>query len=239
MAETSISRVAGAERLALALDTDDAVEALRLARAMAPWFATAKVGLELYSAAGPDVIGALTGLGYRVFVDLKMFDIPTTVERAARVVGSLGAAMLTLHAAGGPDMLAAGVDGLTAGARDAGLASPMAVAVTVLTSEPEAPADTVEQRVVAAGNAGCGGVVCAAPDLPLVRACGPGLVTVVPGIRPPGAPADDQKRIATPGAAIAAGADLLVVGRAVTASPDPVGVAAAIAADVAVAATRT
>lgn len=233
MADLSTTRVPGAEHLALALDTDDVVEALRVARALAPWFGTAKVGLELFSAAGPDAIGALANLGYRVFVDLKMFDIPTTVAKAARVVGSLGGAMLTLHAAGGPDMLAAGVEGLAAGADRAGLGAPVALAVTVLTSEGDAPAELLGERVASAVSAGCGGVVCAASDLAVVRAAGPGLFTVVPGIRPAGAATDDQKRVATPAEARSQGADLLVIGRAVTADPDPVGVASAIATDVA------
>src|SRR3954471_16037136 len=89
------------DRLALALDVDDLVVALRLARDLAPWFGTAKVGLELFSAVGPDAVSALTDLGYDVFCDLKLHDIPTTVSKAARVLGSLGAGYLTLHASGG------------------------------------------------------------------------------------------------------------------------------------------
>ena len=94
------------------LDLDDLVEAHRLAAALRPWFGVVKIGLELYSAAGPDVIGALRDLGYQVFLDLKLFDIPTTVNRATRVLGALGVEYLTLHAPGGVDMLRAGVDGL-------------------------------------------------------------------------------------------------------------------------------
>lgn len=236
MSEVTIERQPGAERLALALDTDDLVAALRLARTLAPWFGTAKVGLELYSAAGPDAIASLGDLGYEVFVDLKMFDIPTTVHRAARVVGSLGGRYLTLHSAGGVPMLGAGVDGLAEGASRAGLKPPLALAVTVLTSEPDAPAQLLDQRVAAAVAARCGGVVCAATDLAVVRAAGPGLRTVVPGIRPAGGAVDDQRRIATPGAAVDAGADVLVIGRAVTGSADPVAAAAAIAAEVVAAA---
>jgi len=155
------------------------------------------------------------------------------VHRAARVVGSLGGSFLTLHSAGGHAMLEAGVEGLTEGAHGAGFVSPVALAVTVLTSEPEAPAQLLVDRVVAAVGAGCGGVVCAAPDLATVRAAGPGLQTVVPGIRASGGSIDDQRRVATPAGAIAAGADLLVVGRAVTRSDDPAASAAAIAAEVA------
>src|SRR3954470_12110925 len=108
-------------RLALVLDTDDMVEAHRLALSMRPWFGVAKVGLELFSAAGPDVIADLRDLGYQVFLDLKLFDIPTTVNRATRVLGALGVEYLTLHATGGVDMLKAGVEGLYHGAEQAGL----------------------------------------------------------------------------------------------------------------------
>lgn len=234
--EEPTGRAPGAEHLALALDADDLAAALLLARPLAPWFGTAKVGLELFSAVGPEAVGTLAALGYRVFVDLKMFDIPTTVFRAARVVGALGASELTVHAAGGRDMLAAAATGLAEGAAAAGHAAPVALAVTVLTSEGEAPTALVQERVALAADAGCGGVVCAASDLAAVRAVAPQLRTVVPGIRPSGAPTDDQRRVATPTMAIAAGADLLVIGRAVTAVVDREGAAAAIAAEVAAAA---
>lgn len=231
--DPAIGRVPGAEALAIALDADDLVGALRTARTLAPWFATAKVGLELFSAAGPDAVGALAELGYRVFVDLKMFDIPTTVFRAARVVGALGATELTVHAAGGTAMLAAAAEGLAEGAAGAGAGPAVVLAVTVLTSEGEAPADLVAERTARAVEAGCGGVVCATSDLGVVRSVGPELRAVVPGIRPGGAPVNDQRRVATPANAIAAGADLLVIGRAVTAADDPAASAAAIVAEVA------
>lgn len=208
-------------RLALALDSDDLVAAMRLARALNGHFGVAKIGLELYSAAGPESIGAVGSLGYDVFLDLKLHDIPTTVARAARVLGALGASYLTMHAAGGPDMLRAGVDGLRTGADNAGLDEPASLAVTVLTSEADAAAD-LGQRVDAAAAAGCAGVVCAAADLVEAARRGPGLIRVVPGIRLPGDPADDQRRTASPGDALAAGADVIVVGRSVTAAADPV-----------------
>ncbi len=217
-------------KLALALDVDDAVMALRLARDLQPWFGVAKVGLELYSAAGPDIVGALDDLGYDVFADLKFHDIPTTVGRAARVIGALGATYLNLHAQGGVAMLQAGVEGFLAGADSAGLAVPTTLAVTILTSEPDAPAAVLAARVQAALDAGCGGVVCGVTDVSAVKAQGPSLVTVVPGIRPEGTPSHDQARLGTPTEAVAAGADILVVGRAVTHADDPASVAAAIAA---------
>jgi orotidine-5'-phosphate decarboxylase len=217
-------------KLAIALDVDDAVAALRLARELQPWFGVAKVGLELYSAAGPDVVGGLSELGLDVFCDLKFHDIPTTVGKAARVVGALGARYLNFHAQGGVAMLTAGVDGLLAGAAGAGLPQPTALAVTVLTSDGDAPGHILGKRVQAALEAGCGGVVCAASDVREVKQLAPRLVTVVPGIRPAGADVHDQARAATPEAAIAAGADILVIGRAVTHAPDPAAAAAALAA---------
>ena len=214
--------------LALALDTDDMVVALRLAHELQPWFGVAKVGLELYTAAGPDAVTALADLGYDVFLDLKMHDIPTTVGRAAAVVGAYGARYLTLHAFGGVTMLRAGVEGLHRGASRAGLELPVALAVTVLTSDAHAPSHIVPKRVQLALEAGCGGLVCGAPDVADVRELAPRLMVVVPGTRPPGADAHDQARTDTPAAALAAGADLLVVGRAVTAAPDRAAAASAL-----------
>jgi orotidine-5'-phosphate decarboxylase len=217
-------------RLALALDVDDLVAAVRLARELRPWFGTMKVGLELYSAAGPEAISTLLDLEVDVFCDLKLHDIPTTVERSARVLGALGVRYLNVHAAGGPTMVRAGVEGLREGAAGAGLPEPVALAVTVLTSEPEASTHLLHQRVTAGLEGGCDGFVCGAPDLPAVRQLAPRAVLVTPGIRPEGAPADDQGRVATPARALADGADLLVLGRAVTRAADPVAAARAIAA---------
>lgn len=212
-------------RLVLPLDVDDLVAGLRLARDLRPWFGTMKVGLELYSAAGPEAISLVKDLQVDVFCDLKLHDIPTTVERSARVLGTLGVRYLTLHAAGGATMLRAGAEGLREGAAIAGLPEPVALAVTVLTSDPEASTHTLHQRVAAGLEGGCRGFVCAAPDLPLLRQLAPSALLVTPGIRPEGAPTDDQARVATPAEALAAGADMLVVGRPVTAATDPVAAA--------------
>jgi len=207
-------------RLALALDVDVAVEAQRLAAELAPWFGVAKIGLELFSAAGPRVVQMLIDDGYEVFLDLKMADIPTTVRKAARVLGALGVSYLTMHAFAGPAMLRAGVEGLTEGAELAGLPVPSALAVTVLTSDADAPPHILGKRVAAAVEARCAGVVCAASDVQEAKQLAPRLITVVPGLRPPGVPIHDQVRSATPAEALAAGADILVIGRAVTASGD-------------------
>jgi len=217
-------------RLALALDVDDAVEAQRLAGQLQPWFGVAKVGLELFSAAGPRVVQMLIDDGYEVFLDLKMADIPTTVRKAARVLGALGVSYLTLHAFAGPAVLRAGVEGLTEGAELAGLEVPKTLAVTILTSDADAPAHILGQRVAAAAEAHCAGVVCAAGDVAEAKQIAPRLIAVVPGIRPAGAAVHDQARSATPAAALRAGADLLVVGRAVTAAEDRRAAAAALVA---------
>lgn len=218
-------------KLALALDADDAVVAGRLATELRPWFGVAKVGLELYSAAGPEIVNRLVNLGYDAFVDLKMFDIPTTVNKAARVIGSLGAAYLTLHARDDAPMLQAGVEGFLDGAAAAGLPEPCALGVTVLTSDPGVPAHILPRRVALAAECGCGGIVCAASDLHGARQIAPRLRTVVPGIRPAGTALDDQARVATPAEALAAGASLLVIGRAVTAADDHAAAAAALVSE--------
>ena len=218
------------DRLALSLDVDDLVIAQRLGRQLKPWFGVAKVGLELYAAAGPEAVTTMIDEGYDVFLDVKLHDIPTTVRRAARVIGALGATYLTLHAHGGAVMLRQGVDGLHDGADAAGLPPPVALAVTILTSDADAPPHILGKRVAAAAEGGCGGVVCAATDVHEVKQLAPRMLAVVPGIRPAHADRHDQARASTPEAALAAGADLLVIGRAVTSAPDPAKAAAELVA---------
>lgn len=220
-------------RLVLALDVDDLVPALRLARELRPWFGTMKVGLELYSAAGPEALTSLVDIGVDVFCDLKLHDIPTTVGRAARVIGALGARYLTIHTAGGAAMVRAGVEGLREGAAGAELAEPVALGVTVLTSEPEASPHLLRQRVTTGLEGGVAGLVCAAPDVATVRQIAPRAILVTPGIRPDGAPANDQGRVASPRAALDAGADIVVIGRPITRAGDPVAAAQALVASLA------
>jgi orotidine-5'-phosphate decarboxylase len=221
------------DRLALALDVDDLVVALRVARRLRPWFGVAKVGLELFGAAGPETVSALTVEGYRVFLDLKLHDIPTTVARSARVLGGLGVAFTTVHTQGGEEMVRAAVSGMAEGASAAGGPTPCVLGVTVLTSDADASEQILASRSMLAASAGCGGIVCAAADLAVTRRAAPGLLTVVPGIRPSGTPTDDQARTATPAEAISAGADILVIGRAVTGAGDPEAMAAAVLDEVA------
>ena len=213
------------DRLALALDVDDLVAAIRLGRGLKEYFGVAKIGLELYSAAGPEAIGAIADLGYKIFLDLKLHDIPTTVGKAARVLGAVGVNYLTMHAHGGVDMLQAGVQGLEEGARNAGLEQPQSLAITVLTSDGDAPPHIMPKRVMLAAEAGCSGIVCAVGDLEEAHHYAPRLTRVTPGIRLPGDTVDDQARAAAPADALAGGADLLVIGRAVTRADDPIAAA--------------
>lgn len=216
------------EKMALALDVDDLVRANRLARDLKPWFGIAKVGLELYTAAGPDAVGAMIDQGYDVFLDLKLHDIPTTVKKAARVAGALGASYLTMHAHGGAAMMRAGAEGLAEGASNAGLARPVALAITVLTSDDSAPEHIVPHRLRLAVEAGCSGIVCSAKDLKIIGEMAPRIMRVTPGIRAGGEERHDQPNAVTPDVALDAGADILVIGRAVTLAADPAAAASAL-----------
>lgn len=218
------------DRLVLGLDVPTYDEAIGLAERLQPWFAVAKVGLELFTAAGPRVVEALRDTGYEVFADLKYHDIPTTVGRAGRAAGRLGVKYLNFHAAGGVEMVRAGAGGLREGAADGGHPEPVPLAVTVLTSDPDASAFDV--RLATAVEAGCGGVVCSALEVASVKDRHPELVTVVPGTRPAGSDPHDQARTATPGEAVRAGADLLVMARVVIGADDPEAAASAVTEEV-------
>jgi len=221
-----------AERICAALDFPTLAEAERFARQVAPQVGMLKVGLELFSAEGPAAVRTLAGLGRPVFLDLKLHDIPHTVEGAARGAASCGARLLTVHAAGGSEMVAAAVRGAGPGVR--------VLAVTVLTSL-DAPAleavglagpplQAVVRLARLAVGAGAGGLVCSPLEVRAVRsAVGPGPLLVVPGIRPSGASRDDQSRVATPAAAVADGADVIVVGRPLREGGDPAAAARRIA----------
>ena len=215
-------------KLCVALDVDDLVEAVRLAKDLSPWFGVAKVGLELFSAAGTDAIGTLIGMGYEVFLDLKMYDIPTTVEKGSRVLGALGVTYATYHAQGGLDVLKAGADGLRTGASNAGLPEPKPLAITVLTSDADAPEHIMPKRVMTSVEAGMAGLVCGASDVKDAKSYAPRMLAVTPGIRPEGAAHHDQVKVATPKAALDAGSDLLVIGRAVALADDRAAAAEAI-----------
>ncbi len=218
-------------RLALPLDVGDLDAAIAMARLVAPWFGIAKVGHELYAEAGPEAFERLHDLGFAVFCDLKLHDIPNTVERAAAALAAHGVRFLNAHAAGGTEMLRAFVAGAQAGAQRAGMEAPVTLAVTVLTSDADTGA--FAERLEWARTAGCVGVVCSGLEVDRVRAAG--LASMVPGIRPAGAAIGDQVRVTTPADAISRGASWLVVGRPVTGAADPAAAAAAIADEVATA----
>ncbi|MEX1246071.1 MAG: orotidine-5'-phosphate decarboxylase, partial [Thermoanaerobaculia bacterium] len=220
--------MSASERICIALDFPTRAEVLAAAKRFAGRVGWLKVGLEAFVAEGPSLVAEVVSVsgGAKVFLDLKFHDIPATVAGAVASAGRSGAAMVNVHASGGRAMLAAARD---AAAR-AGLEK--LIAVTLLTSLdargladlPMAghPEGIARRLARLAQECGLDGVVCSASDLPAIRgACGPGFFTVVPGIRPAGSDLQDQKRVATPAAALAAGADLLVIGRPVTAAPDP------------------
>ena len=218
------------ERLVVALDVPTLAEAEGLARQLTGSVGWFKVGLELFAAHGPAAVESIRAHG-PVFLDVKLHDIPTTVERAASRIAELGVGLVTVHAGGGGPMVEAAVRGLGSAGE--------VLAVTVLTSTSDAElaaiglgpaAVQVPQLARLATQAGAPGLVCAPRDLPAVRdAVGPAVRLVTPGVRPAGAGSDDHARAATPAQAVADGADLLVVGRPVTRAPDPRAAAQAIA----------
>ncbi len=214
-----------------ALDVSDLAEAERLAKELSGTVGMLKVGLELFTAAGPEAVLRLRPHA-PLFLDLKLHDIPNTVGRAARNVGRLGGSLLTVHALGGEAMVRAAVDGAARGAEEAGVEPPRIVAVTVLSSlagEGLASPSSLAFEAVAAGAAG---VVVSGEDVREVRqVLGPTALLVVPGIRPAGSANGDQVRVLTPAEALEAGADHLVIGRPITGAPDPAAAARAILRD--------
>ena len=231
---------AGRERLIVALDTPDLAAAERLVERLSGVASHFKVGSVLFTAAGPAAVEMVRKRGGRVFLDLKFHDIPATVSAAVEAAARLGVGLLTVHASGGVAMLRAAA----AAAQAAGTDRPRIVAVTVLTSLDRAALQrelgvptAVEGHAVhlaaLAREAGCDGVVASPREAARLRALlGRNAVIVTPGIRPTGGAADDQARIATPAAAVQAGADYLVVGRPITGAADPATVATAILAEI-------
>ncbi|CAN5541628.1 orotidine-5'-phosphate decarboxylase [soil metagenome] len=224
-----------AERIIVALDRPSAESALALVAALAPHPGFFKIGLQLYTAAGPEIVRAVRARGGRIFLDLKLHDIPHTVACAVESAGSLGVEMLTLHLGGGGAMVRAAVA--------AAPAEMLLLGVTVLTSSDESTlretgvTSAMEEQVLRlarlGAESGVGGVVASPLEIAaLRRAHGPRLKIVTPGIRPAGAAADDQKRATTPAEALRAGADFLVIGRPITAAADPRAALEQVVADV-------
>jgi orotidine-5'-phosphate decarboxylase len=220
-------------RLIVALDYPSADPALALAdqlQGLCRWF---KVGLELYLADGNAIVHQLRSRGFSVFLDLKFHDIPNTVAGAVRSAAATGAELLTVHAAGGPDMLEAAAQAVACLPNP-----PQLLAVTVLTSMDQlqlaaigidhSPETQVVRLADAASEAGINGFVASPEEVAALRHRFPTATLVIPGIRPAGADVADQKRIATPAAALAAGASYLVIGRPITQAPNPVAATQAI-----------
>jgi orotidine-5'-phosphate decarboxylase len=218
--------------LIVALDVSDVQAAEGLARSLDGTVALVKVGLELFSAEGPSAVSRLREAA-PVFLDLKLHDIPNTVERASHNVARLGVSMFTVHALGGEAMVAAAVRGATEGAREGGHPVPTILAVTVLSSVAGEGLASPASLAYEAQAAGATGVVVSGEDVATVReVTGEAFCLVVPGIRPKGSNGHDQIRVLTPEEAIERGADYLVIGRPITASHDPAGAARTILASV-------
>ncbi|CAA7602843.1 Orotidine-5'-phosphate decarboxylase [Acididesulfobacillus acetoxydans] len=220
------------EKIIVALDLPGRKEALQMAGALAGSGCRAKVGLELYAYEGPRLIGELKELGFPVFLDLKLHDIPATVERTVRALLNWEPEMLDVHCSGGYEMMARAAEALhEAGARRG--YKPKLLGITVLTSMSEEALQRelgvkvpLEEQVAAlarlAQRAGLDGVVASAREAPLLRrALGPDFLLVTPGIRPPGSAPDDQARVLTPREALAAGSSYLVIGRPITRAENP------------------
>jgi orotidine-5'-phosphate decarboxylase len=214
----------------VALDHPSAPAALDLARQLSPALCRVKVGKELFTRAGPAVVEQLQRLGFEVFLDLKFHDIPNTVAGAVRAAAELGVWMVNVHASGGRRMMEAAVAAIAAFTQ-----RPILLGVTVLTSMSEQDLqelgypESMEQRVLRlamlAAQSGLDGVVCSAQEAGALRAqCGRQFCLVTPGIRLSGDDAADQRRVVTPAAALAMGSDYLVIGRSITAAPNPLAV---------------
>lgn len=226
------------DRLIVALDVPNAAQARQLVHSIGESATTYKIGKQLFTAEGPQLVRELVASGRKVFLDLKFHDIPNTVAGAVRSAAELKVSMLTVHASGGSKMLKEAAE---AAAQSS--AKPMVLAVTVLTSMDDADlqeigvSGTTLTQVLRLGalarQAGCGGLVASAKEAgELRRELGEGFAIVTPGVRPAGAPAGDQARVVTPRNAIAAGASHIVVGRPIIESADPAKAAAAIVSEI-------
>ena len=225
-----------ADRLIVAFDDGDLAQTLRLAKRLRGLVRYAKIGSIVFTAEGPRAVAELRRLGFGVFLDLKFHDIPSTVEKSCRAAARHGVFMLTVHASGQPEMLAAAKRGVTEESARRRIERPLVVGVTVLTSV-AASAATAKRRVLElaqqAKASGLDGVVASAQEAAAIRRqAGPRFGIVCPGIRLPSSDAGDQARIATPSAAIRQGATWLVVGRPITESRNPRGAAQTILSEI-------
>ncbi|MBI4022197.1 MAG: orotidine-5'-phosphate decarboxylase [Candidatus Andersenbacteria bacterium] len=231
------------DKLCVALDVDDRRRAVELVSTLRDAVGLFKVGSQLFTSEGPDLVREIQAVGGRVFLDLKFHDIPNTVARATEAAAKLGVFMLNVHASGGLAMLRAAVEASRRGAGEAGLEPPLVLGVTVLTSLSEeelkselnvaVPVETqVRHLAYLCQSAGLDGVIASPQELLGIRAaCGRDFLIVTPGIRPVGAERGDQARITTPKEAIRMGADYIVVGRPIIAAADPVQAAIEVVRD--------
>ncbi len=206
------------DRLALALDFPDLSKAKKLARQLSDYFGILKIGLTLWAAHGPGAVKTLKSKDHRIFLDLKLHDIPHQVYGAAKAVSMLGVDYLTLHSAGGMEMLKQGARGLNEHSKNK---TARALAVTVLTSHANFDRKVFEDSVNTAVQAECGGIVCSAEEVGIAKSLSKDIFCVVPGIRQSGQDKQDQARPATLESAVSAGADVLVIGRAITLAHNP------------------
>jgi orotidine-5'-phosphate decarboxylase len=228
------------DRLIVALDVDTLAQAERLVERLQGLVTRFKIGSQLFTAAGPAAVESVHKRGAEVFLDLKYHDIPNTVAGASREAARMGVLMFNVHASGGRDMMSAAAQGAATAAKELGVRRPIVLAVTVLTSLDRAAlsrelavAGSVEGHVLhlarMAAEAGLDGCVASPNEIgPLRTNRGPAWVIVTPGVRPVGSALGDQSRIATPRAAVLAGAHYLVVGRPITGAPDPTAAAAEV-----------
>lgn len=230
------------DKLIVALDVSNIEDAEILVEKLVPYVGAFKIGMQLFYSEGHRVIAMVTAKGGKVFLDLKLHDIPNTVARACDALVLPGIFMFNVHASGGLEMMQKAALSTRERAKDVGLPKPILLGVTVLTSIDAANLKSInvtlapEEQVVGlarlAQQAGLDGVVASPQEISRIReACGPHFVIVTPGIRPAGADVNDQKRIASPGEAVQAGADYLVVGRPITSAVDPVRAAREILAE--------
>jgi orotidine-5'-phosphate decarboxylase len=209
---------AARQRIILAVDAPDLESARALVEPVRPYVGALKIGKELFTRCGPEALRVLGGGEAKIFLDLKYHDIPNTVAGAVRAAARVGAHWVSLHIAGGAAMLEAAV-----AARDASPEPrPKLLGVTVLTSDASADPEEVVERALLAQRCGLDGAIASPREVARLRAaCGPDFLLVTPGVRPAGVEAGDQRRVATPGSAIRDGADLLVIGRPISAAADP------------------
>ncbi|MFZ0061893.1 MAG: orotidine-5'-phosphate decarboxylase [Pyrinomonadaceae bacterium] len=232
-------------KLIVALDVQTTQEARELVELLGPEVGMFKVGSQLFTAAGPEIVRDIVRSGSRVFLDLKFHDIPNTVAAAAVEATRLGVTILNVHAGGGPEMMRRTAAAVSEAAAAEGLLRPSIIAVTVLTSADEATLNAVgventpEEQVIKlarlAAENGMDGLVASPLEVRAIRTAIPqrGFLIVTPGIRPAGSSLDDQKRVMSPAETVLAGADYLVVGRPIIAAKDPVAAAKMIGAEIA------